>query len=119
MSFSREFDRQLVRTSERWIPEGHQLHLVITNIDMAGEIQPWRNRHHADIRYVESIYPPRMKFTYALTDADGEVVKEGEKHLVDLAFNFGIHGFFRNDPFHYEFAMLSRWIRDTFRPLTL
>lgn len=117
--FEREFQRQLLRSSLRWIPANHTLTLTITDIDMAGDIQPWRNRNHAQIRYIETIYPPRMSFSYVLSDAAGNVVREGEQNLVDLSFNFGIPGFFRNESFHFEFNMLANWIRDTFRPLTL
>lgn len=97
------------------IPENHSLQLRITDIDMAGDIQPWRNRTNANIRYIEPIFPPRMRFDFTLVDADGNVVLEGSENLVDLAFDFGITTNLRREPFYYELTMLGNWIRRTFR----
>ena len=86
---------------------------------MAGDIQPWRNRHNADIRYIERVYPPRMELAYKLTDADGKVVLEGEETISDISFDFNILAPIRTQTmsFFYEINMLEDWIRKTFRSL--
>jgi len=84
---------------------------------MAGDIQPWRNRHNADIRYVESIYPPRLKFRYTLKDAEGKVLLEGEESITDMAFQMNpaasIRG--RHEHFFYEMTLLGDWMRKALR----
>jgi hypothetical protein len=97
------------------IPQGLILHLEFTDIDMAGDIQPWRNRNNADIRYVENIYPPRLVFRYSLVNAEGAVVASGEATLRNLAFLFGARPIRQYDTFHYELEMLRDWLRRDLR----
>ncbi len=116
--FESELERELKIFSERYIGENQKLHIVFEDIDMAGDIQPWRNRHNADIRYIERVYPPRMELAYTLTDADGTVLLEGEETIADISFDFNILAPIRTQSmsFFYEINMLEDWIRKTFRP---
>jgi hypothetical protein len=110
----------LPRVAGRYLPEDNTLHITFTDIDMAGEIQPWRNIHNADIRYVEQIYPPRLQFSYSLVnDQTGETIAEGEDKISDMAFqmNAGASIRMRHQSFFYETELLSDWIRQTFRDL--
>ena len=117
--FESELEGELKRFSERYIVGDYTLLIVFKDIDMAGDIQPWRNRHSADIRYIERVYPPRMELAYTLTDADGKVVAEGEETIADIAFDFNILAPIRSQSmsFFYEINMLEDWIRKTFRSL--
>jgi hypothetical protein len=117
--FKAELADVLPRLERRFLTEGLKLHITFTDIDMAGDIQPWRNLHNADIRYVERIYPPRLKFTYQLTDTEGKVLREGEESISDLAFQMNATAAIRadNDTFFYETTLLEDWVRKTFRDL--
>ncbi len=116
--FRNEFERTAERRFSNWIPEGHTLKLNITDVDMAGEIQPWRNRDHADIRYIERIYPPSISFEYTLINADGDEVKSGQERVRDLAFDFNVSRPQQNTTFHHEIALIDSWLRNNIRPLT-
>lgn len=110
--FMGEWERFAELDANRLVPSGHTLHLKVTDIDMAGDIQPWRNRHNADIRYVEQIYPPRMNFHFTLKNAEGDVVAEGEERIRDMNFMFGFNTRFRTyNSFQYELSMLADWLR--------
>lgn len=114
--FEGEFQRFARTESDRWLPEGYQVHLAFTDIDMAGDIQPWRNRSHSHIRYIESIYPPRLEFTYTVTGPDGEVVIEDETRLQDMNYLFAPnHRFRRFDSFRYELSLLADWFQSDLR----
>jgi len=115
--FESELDSELERFARKYIDEGSTLEIVFTNIDMAGDIQPWRNRHNADIRYIERIYPPRLAFRYALKDADGTILDEGEASISDLAFDMSVIAPIRSQSmnFFYETNLLGDWIRKTMR----
>lgn len=117
--FESELEGELKRFSERYIVGDYTLFILFKDIDMAGDIQPWRNRHNADIRYIERIYPPRMELAYTLKDAEGNVVMEGEETIADIAFDFNILAPIRSQSmsFFYEINMLEDWIRKTFRSL--
>lgn len=97
---------------KKYIGEDRTLAITFTDIDMAGDVQPWRNKNNADIRYVDGVYPPSMKFSYSLTDENGETVVEGEESIKDLNFNFSIKPT-GNSHFKYEMQMLEDWARTT------
>lgn len=111
--FQDELEPALERIAEKYLSDGETLVITFTDIDMAGDIQPWRNRNNADIRYIEAIYPPRLKFTYVLTDADGNVVKEGDTSESDLAFQMNVAANVRGQhmSFFYELELLNDWAR--------
>lgn len=104
----------LLEQSRHFVPEGHMLSVTFTDIDMAGDFEPWRGPRFDDIRIVKDIYPPRMVLTFQLTDAEGNVVKSGKRELRDLAFMMKIPMTFRDDPVRHEKALLDDWLRTEF-----
>jgi hypothetical protein len=114
--FQAELDDALPQFAEKHLRGGERLVIRFTDVDMAGDIQPWRNSTNADIRYVEAIYPPRLKFRYQLTDSEGAVVDEGEDSISDMAFQMSTAAVFRGrfQHFAYELELLESWMRKTF-----
>ena len=110
--FQAELEDEIEDLTSRFLTKGETLVIDISDIDMAGDIQPWRNRHNADIRYIEPVYPPRLVFTYVLTDADGKVLSEGSESISDLAYQTSsITGWrARSMSFYYEFELLKDWL---------
>jgi hypothetical protein len=115
--FKTELDKELEFLGGKYLAEGETLVIRFTDIDMGGDIQPWRNRYNADIRYVEAVYPPRLKFTYSLKNAEGEILDEGEVSISDLSFQMNATASFRvnSETFYYETTLLRDWMRKTFR----
>ena len=118
--FQSELEDELERFARKYIPEGQTLTIVFTDIDMAGDIQPWRNRHNADIRYVEAVYIPRLSFRYQLADGDGNMIAEGEESIADLAFQHSVIAPMKTQymNFYYETNLLGDWIRKTMRKIS-
>lgn len=108
--FIKETDRN--QRLKKIVGEDRTLEINFQDIDMAGDIQPWRNRVNADIRYVESIYPPSLKFTYTLKDANGKILAEGEESIRDLSFDFGLQPI-GDSSFKYELKLLENWAQRT------
>lgn len=104
----------LLEQAKYHVPEGHKLAVTFTDIDMAGDFEPWRGPRWDDVRIVKDIYPPRMVLTFRLTDAEGKVVKEGKRQLRDLAFMMKITMGFRDDSVRHEKALLDDWLRSDF-----
>ncbi|HVT74110.1 MAG TPA: DUF3016 domain-containing protein [Lacunisphaera sp.] len=98
------------------LPAGQKLTVTFTDIDLAGDFEPWRGPRFDDIRIVKDIYVPRMTLSFTLTDADGRVLKQGERRLVDLGFQTRITRAFQDDPLRYEKDMLADWLQSEFRP---
>lgn len=67
--------------SEKLTEAGYSLEMNVTELDLEGEYEPWHGPRFDDIRIIKEIYPARIDFTYKITDANGQVVKEGEEQL--------------------------------------
>lgn len=109
MDMLREF---IQRRASKQLPEGQSLSITFTDIDMAGDFEPWRGPSASDVRIVKAIYIPRLKFNYRVTDASGAVVKEGTANLTDLNFQNDLATTIdTSDPLRYEKRLLDDWIR--------
>ncbi|MBI5688591.1 MAG: DUF3016 domain-containing protein [Verrucomicrobia bacterium] len=104
----------LLQRAKYYVPDGHTLSVTFTDIDMAGDFEPWLGPRWTDVRIVKDIYPPRIDLTFRLTDAEGNVVKEGRRELRDLAFLMKITSAFRDDPVRHEKALLDDWLSREF-----
>jgi hypothetical protein len=104
----------VLEQAKYYVPEGHTLSVTFTDIDMAGDFEPWRGPRFSDIRIVKDMYPPRITLAFRLVDAEGNVVKEGKRDLRDLSFMMKINMSFRDDPVRHEKALLDDWLRAEF-----
>jgi len=107
--FDDQFQAWFVPVAAKLLPAGQRLHLRILDMDMAGDIQPWRNSRHEPLRYIEFGHPPRMTLEYQIIDPAGGVLAEGQEKLVDASFDIRPPTIRRDEPFAYEFVMLERW----------
>lgn len=108
--YLKEISRLIEEQAQR-LPAGQKLTVVFTDIDLAGDYLPSMPMNH-DIRVMKDIYPPRMKFTYTITDASGAVVKEGKESLSDMNYLQTV-GISRGDTLFYDKALLRDWLRKT------
>jgi superfamily I DNA and/or RNA helicase len=113
-SYRANFKEYLEKEAERVIPEGTRLTISITEVDMAGDFEPWRGPQFSDIRIVKDLYPPRVNFTYKLSDAAGAVLREGEKRLRDVNFQMRSMSSISNDSLRYEKELMDDWLRTEF-----
>lgn len=104
----------ILERAKYYVPAGHKLSVTFTDIDMAGEFEPWHGPRFSDIRIVKDIYPPRMELSFQVTDAEGNVLKQGKRELRDLAFMMKITMGFRDDPVRHEKALIDDWLRSEF-----
>lgn len=100
-----------------YLGAGQTLKLIFTDIDLAGDFEPWRGPDFSDVRIVKDIYPPRMSFSCKLVDANGAVVKEGQEKLVEMSFQMLAGPSGSSDSLRYEKAMLDNWLRNKIQPL--
>ena len=115
----RDYYLKLIRTlveeqAKALLPAGQKLAITFTDIDLAGDYLP-SMAANKDIRVMKDIYMPRMKFTYAITDETGAVVKEGTENISDMNYmqNLGLVG--RNEPLFYDLSLLRDWLRKTLK----
>ena len=111
-----ELRTHIIKQANRLIAPGQQLKITVTDVDLAGEFEPWRSGSMADIRIVKDLYAPDIKLSFQLTAQDGTVIKQGERHLRDMGFMMTL-SIDRNDSRRYEKEMLDNWLRQEFRAL--
>jgi len=104
----------LVERAPRHLAEGQTLTITFTDIDLAGDFEPWRGPDFNHVRIVKEIYPPRLNFSYKLADANGAVVKEGTEKLLEMGFQMTTSPIDNQDSLRYEKAMLDNWLRNKF-----
>ncbi|MGA2015341.1 MAG: DUF3016 domain-containing protein [Opitutaceae bacterium] len=105
----------LVDRTESRIPNGYQLTITFTEINLAGKFEPWHNPPY-DIRYLRPVYPPHFKFTYSVTDPSGKVVKSGSEDILDANYQMRVVIDY-SDPLRYEKDILAEWARATLKGL--
>jgi len=93
---------------------GYTMQIVITDIDMAGEFEPWRQGGFDDVRIVKDLYPPRIDLSFRVLDAAGNVVREGDRKLRNMNFMYTRRPL-DSDPLRHEKELLSNWIRREFK----
>ena len=99
------------KRAEAQLPSGERLEITITDVDRAGDYEPWRGPNLYDVRIVRDIYPPRMTVQFRHLDASGTLVSEGERKLSDTAFLLGTTPINDSDPLRYEKRMIDSWLR--------
>jgi hypothetical protein len=110
-----ELKSYLAKTALRHVPAGQKLAITITDVDLAGDFEPWRGPQMMDVRVVKDLYPPGIKLAFRLVDAQGNVIKTGTRELRDLGFMMKLTMGFRDDPLRHEKALIDDWLGAEFR----
>ncbi|HEY5972329.1 MAG TPA: DUF3016 domain-containing protein [Pseudoxanthomonas sp.] len=105
----------LRKSTEKALPAGQRVEFNITDIKLAGDYEPWRSPNAHDVRIVRDIYPPRMTFIFTRYGADGQVIGQGERKLVDMGF-LASGSRLDSDPLRYEKRMVDDWVRRELKP---
>lgn len=91
---------------------GERLEVTITDIDLAGEYEPWLGPQFYDTRLIRDLYPPRIALRFKRVAADGTTLAEGERRLSDPGFlmSSSTTGS-SSDPLRFEKHLIDRWLR--------
>lgn len=89
------------------LPDGQTLLIEVTDLDLAGELQPFSWRDTRVLRGGADW--PRMELRYSL-QAGGRTLRSGQARLSDMNYFFGR----RSDELGYEKRMVERWFNDQF-----
>jgi len=105
-----QLERYLKTTAARLLSDGQRMEITVTNIDMAGDIEVWRNPFLCDLRTMKDVYPPRIDLTFRVLDAEGKELRGGTRSLADVNYldrsaPSGI------DQLRYEKYLLSDWLQ--------
>lgn len=109
-----ELARFVRQTGERAIPADRKLEVRVTDVDMAGEFEPWRGPQLEATRFMREVYPPRIDLEFTLTDAGGHVVAAGKRALRNPLY-LTRAAMLKDDRLRYEKELLREWLRSEFR----
>ncbi len=100
------------RLAERHLDDDQTLVIVLTELDLAGEFEPWRTNLR-DVRFMRNVTWPSMEFTYAVYE-HGDTVMSGTANLRDMNYLRGSRRYSGGKRMDYERRMLSEWFSETF-----
>lgn len=106
-----ELTRTIERSASSSLPPGYTLAIRFTDIDLAGDVNPFQRLNMRDVREYRSVYPPRLKFDYTVTNPAGETVLSGSETLTDLAYDMQIR-MPDSDYTRVEGQMMRDFVRD-------
>lgn len=105
----------LVTTGARYLKADERLEIKVTEVDLAGDFEPWRGPRLQDVRIVKDLYPPRVNLEFRLLGADGKVISEGKRDLRNLGYLMTSSPFPTSDPLRHDKEMLTNWLRQEFK----
>lgn len=103
----------LERAAARRLSAGQTLDIVITDVDLAGGY-PVGVPHNERVRELRATFPPRIDLRFTLTDAQGNILGEGERTLRDLSYLMRPRARHDPDPLIYERMLLQEWLAEEF-----
>lgn len=109
-----ELKEHMQARAGKYLTTGQRLEIVVTDVDLAGDFEPWRGPNFDHIRIVKDLCPPRVSLQFRLLKADGTVLSEGKRQLQELGYLMTI-AMPTWDPLRYDKEMLSKWLRQEFR----
>ena len=103
----------MCQMGDRYLPAGMQLEITVTDIDLAGDFEPWRGPQFGQVRITRDIYRPHISLAFRLTDESGSVVSAGQRAISDIAYQERL---VRppDDYLRYEKDILRDWFRNEF-----
>ncbi|MFI5336496.1 MAG: DUF3016 domain-containing protein [Opitutales bacterium] len=108
------FTDHLNRIGRRVLEPGQRLEVKFTDIDLAGEFEPWRGAEFDDVRIMKDLYIPRATLEFRLLGADGKVLSEGKRQLRDLSYLLN-NVQPASDGLRFDKQMLTDWMHSEFR----
>ncbi len=105
--------QHLQRLGAQGLPPQQMLHIVVTDIDLAGRTRP-ELAQRPDLRVLDGRTDwPRIALRYTLSE-DGRVLREGREQLSDMAYLDHLPRPTSGEPLPYERRLLDDWFRARF-----
>ncbi len=107
----------LKERAPQYLQKGQKLTVTFNDIDLAGDFLPSGRPDSDRIRIIKPIYRPRMDINFSVTGADGKVVKEGQRTLMNLDYQLdsAVNQTTGQRPLFYDKELLKRWLQDEFK----
>ena len=108
-----QLTRHFETLGARWLSDGQTLKVDVLDVDLAGELRPFRHTGQ-DIRVLKgSVDWPRIKLRYTL-EATGQAPRTSEQQISDMAYMRHFDRPYASESLVYEKRMLGRWFSAEF-----
>jgi hypothetical protein len=98
---------------EETLPADMNLDIKVTDVDLAGDFEPWRGPQFDHVRVTNQLYPPRITLEFRVFDVQGQVIQNGKRTLTDL--DYQLRTFYPMDDYlRYEKDLLRDWFHREF-----
>jgi len=109
----KEFTEHFQHLAQR-LPVNQHLNITVTDIDLAGRLEPNRRHFIDDVRILRGGADwPTMELSYAL-EQDGQVIASGQEHLKNMMYLERLNKYSSGDPLRYEKPMMDDWFKSAF-----
>jgi uncharacterized lipoprotein YbaY len=115
-SLQQELTAAIERSSRHALPPGYTLTIRFTDIDLAGDINPFHRLNLTDVRVYRGVHVPRLNFDYAVLDTEGNTVLSGSERIVDMAYDMRLR-MPNSDYTRIEADMMGDFVRNLGRKL--
>ena len=105
----------LVKQVARLLPADQRLMVIITDVDLAGMIDPFRRPQLDDTRIISPVFPSRINLEFILSDATGRVLVKGRRNLHDSNTMNESAARMDSEYTRYEKILLTNWLINEFR----
>jgi len=96
---------------EETLPPDMNLDIRVTDIDLAGNFEPWHGLQSDHVRITNQLYPPRIALEFRVIGPRGQVIQSGKRDLTDLEYQ--LRTFYPMDDYlRYERDLLRHWFRE-------
>jgi len=106
--------KNLNKEASKTLKSEQKLEMLVTDLDLAGDVRPTFGATMNDIRLVEDLYPPRITFSYKIL-AGEKIIMAGDEKLTDMGFMQRV-GRVSDKPLKYESKLLADWLKKTVAP---
>jgi hypothetical protein len=106
---------QAFNESAAELPADQTLHIVVTDVDLAGEVEYFHPNFPFGLRVLRRVDAPMLALSFELRDANDKVLQSGETRLHDRNYNLRTALPIDRSPLRYERNMIRNWMRDTFQ----
>jgi len=101
---------------EEILPPDMNLDIRVTDIDLAGNFEPWRGPQSDHVRITNQLSPPRIVLEFRVFGPRGQVIQSGKRELTDLDYQLRTY-YPMDDYLRYEKDLLRHWFREEFGKL--
>ncbi len=107
--------KELSRDAAKVLKPNQKLEMLVTDVDLAGDVRPTFGATPSDIRVVKDIYPPRITFSYRVLEGE-QVIIAGNEKLSDLGFMSSIRSASHSESLRHEMKLLEDWLKKSIAP---